>query len=76
MNETKVDRMYDREIEAFVACSGKLNAKMKVKETSSRITLLIAAFELKMLAFWHIVPCSLVEVDLRFRGAYCLKHQS
>jgi hypothetical protein len=26
----------------------------------------------KMTAFWDILPCSLVEVDLRFRGAYCL----
>jgi hypothetical protein len=28
-----------------------------------------------MKAFWDIAPCSLVEVDLRFRGAYCLHHQ-
>jgi hypothetical protein len=26
----------------------------------------------KMTAFWDIEPCSLVEVDRRFRGAYCL----
>jgi hypothetical protein len=30
---------------------------------------------MKMTAFWDIVPCSLVEVDRRFRGAYCLHHQ-
>jgi hypothetical protein len=28
-----------------------------------------------MTAFWDTVPCSLVEVDRRFRGAYCLHHQ-
>jgi hypothetical protein len=30
--------------------------------------------KLKMIAFWDIAPCSLVEVDRRFRGAYCLRH--
>jgi hypothetical protein len=25
---------------------------------------------MKMTAFWDIVPCSLVEVDRRFRGEY------
>jgi hypothetical protein len=29
---------------------------------------------LKMTAFWDVTPCSLVEVDLRFRGEYCLHH--
>jgi hypothetical protein len=28
-----------------------------------------------MTAFWDIVPCSLIEVDRRFRGSYCLHHQ-
>jgi hypothetical protein len=27
---------------------------------------------MKMPAFWAVAPCSLVEVDRRFRGAYCL----
>jgi hypothetical protein len=26
-------------------------------------------------ALWGIVPCSLVEVDLLFRGVYCLHHR-
>jgi hypothetical protein len=34
--------------------------------TARRVTMLMMA------AFWDIVPCSLVEVDLRFRGANCL----
>jgi hypothetical protein len=28
----------------------------------------------KMTPFWDAAPCSLVEVDRRFRGAYCLHH--
>jgi hypothetical protein len=39
-----------------------------------RFQILMAA-NMKMTAFWDIVPCSLVEVDRRFRGAYCLHHQ-
>jgi hypothetical protein len=31
---------------------------------------------MKMTAFWDIAPCSLVEVDRRFSGAYCLVYQS
>jgi hypothetical protein len=30
---------------------------------------------MKMRSYWGIVPCSLVGVDRRFRGAYCLHHQ-
>jgi hypothetical protein len=29
----------------------------------------------KMTVFWHVVPCRLVEVCRRFRGACCLHHQ-
>jgi hypothetical protein len=25
-----------------------------------------------MAVFWDVVPCSLVDADRRFRGAYCL----
>jgi hypothetical protein len=28
-----------------------------------------------MTAFWDIMPCTLVEVDRCFRGAYCFRHQ-
>jgi len=31
---------------------------------------------LKVTAFWDIALCSLVEEDRRFRGTYCLGHQS
>jgi hypothetical protein len=30
---------------------------------------------MKMTVFWDVVPCSLLEIDRRFRGAYCLHHQ-
>jgi hypothetical protein len=26
-------------------------------------------------AFWDTSPCSLLEADRRFRGAYCLHHE-
>jgi hypothetical protein len=28
-----------------------------------------------MRVFWDIAPCSLVEIDRCFRGAYCFLHQ-
>jgi hypothetical protein len=31
---------------------------------------------MKMTAFWDVAPCCLVDVDRRFRGAYCLHHLS
>jgi hypothetical protein len=30
---------------------------------------------MKFRIFWDVAPCSHVEVDWRFRGAYCLHHQ-
>jgi hypothetical protein len=29
----------------------------------------------KITAFWNITPCSLAEVDRRFRGAHYLRHE-
>jgi hypothetical protein len=28
-----------------------------------------------MAVFWDVAPCSLVDIDRRFGGAYCLHHQ-
>jgi hypothetical protein len=28
----------------------------------------------KMAVFWEVAPCNLVEIDRRFKGAYCLHH--
>jgi hypothetical protein len=30
---------------------------------------------MKMTVFWDAAPCSLIETDWCFRGAYCLQHQ-
>jgi hypothetical protein len=35
----------------------------------------LTAASMKIGALWDIAPCSLVGVDRRFRGAYCLNHQ-
>jgi hypothetical protein len=39
-----------------------------------RLQVLTAAI-MKIRAFWDVAPCSLVGVERRFRGAYCLHHQ-
>jgi hypothetical protein len=36
----------------------------------------LTAMSMKMTVFWDIAPCSLVEINLYFRGTYCLHHQS
>jgi hypothetical protein len=43
-------------------------------DVKKRFKVLTAA-SMKMTAFWDIAPCSLIEVDRRFRGAYCVHHQ-
>jgi hypothetical protein len=30
---------------------------------------------MKFKVFWDVLPCSQIDVDRRFRGAYCLHHQ-
>jgi hypothetical protein len=40
-----------------------------------RFQVLTAAI-MKFRIFWHVVPCSHVEVDRRFRGAYCLNRST
>jgi hypothetical protein len=35
----------------------------------------LTAASMKLTAFWSIAPCGLVEIDRRFRDAYCLRHQ-
>jgi hypothetical protein len=30
---------------------------------------------MKLRVFWDVAPCSHIEVDQRFRGAYCLRHR-
>jgi hypothetical protein len=38
----------------------------------------ISGFRVKvmeMVVFWEVTPCSLIDIDLRFRTSYCLHHQ-
>jgi hypothetical protein len=35
-----------------------------------RFQVLMAA-SMKVTVFWNVAPCSLIEIDRRFRGAYC-----
>jgi hypothetical protein len=35
----------------------------------------LTAVSMKMTVFWDAAPCSLVEIDRRFRGTYCLHHR-
>jgi hypothetical protein len=30
---------------------------------------------LRVAFFWDVAPCSVVEIDRRFRDAYCLHHE-
>jgi hypothetical protein len=42
-----------------------------------RFRVIIAAsmkMNMKFRVFWDVAQCSHVEVDLRFRGAYCFHH--
>jgi hypothetical protein len=41
---------------------------------TSSLVVLKQTFCMKMTALWDTAPCSLVEVDRRFRDAYCLHH--
>jgi hypothetical protein len=36
---------------------------------------ILTAASMKMTVFWNVAPCSLVEIDRRFRDSYCLHHQ-
>jgi hypothetical protein len=35
----------------------------------------LMVMSMKMVVFWDVAPCSLVDTDPHFRGAYCLHHQ-
>jgi hypothetical protein len=35
----------------------------------------VTAASMKFRVLWDVVPCSLIVVDRRFRGVYCLHHQ-
>jgi hypothetical protein len=50
----------------------KLISTNEVKEV--RFQVLIEA-SIMMTIFWDVASCSLVEIERRFTGAYCLHHQ-
>jgi hypothetical protein len=35
----------------------------------------LLATSMKMVVFWVFAPCSLMDIDQRFRGVYCLHNQ-
>jgi hypothetical protein len=52
----------------------------KIMSSSERgrslVTLqVLTAASMEIAVFWDVAPCSLVEIYLRFRDAYCLNHQ-
>jgi hypothetical protein len=36
----------------------------------------LTATSMKIISFWDVASCSLVEIGRGFRGAYCLRHRS
>jgi hypothetical protein len=46
-----------------------------VKESFRNLIFQVLMAIMKVIAFWDASPCSLIEVDWCFRGAYCLHHQ-
>jgi hypothetical protein len=64
----------------FAGLGVKMVWFISLKTDPSHLTLLrVSQFEqkkpVKIRAFYDMVPFSLVGVDRRFRGAYCLYHQ-
>jgi hypothetical protein len=50
--------------------------KFKIANNNKQVRYqVLTAASKKMTAFWNIAPCSLVDVNRRFRDAYCLHHQ-
>jgi hypothetical protein len=70
-NSTKKGSKETKEIDfAQPVDPQKLNKALTNLQVNFQFKLLIK----KMTAFWNITPCTLVEVDRHFRGAYCLHH--
>jgi len=46
---------------------------MRGKDNSEDLD--VMSFKIKIRAFWHIAPCSVVGVDRRFGGEYCFNNQ-
>jgi hypothetical protein len=67
-----------REVEILFSIFTKETAKQKLHIFQTSITVVrfqvLTAASMKMAVFWVLVPCSLVELYRRFRGAFCLHH--
>jgi hypothetical protein len=71
-NVSKEQRKFSRFCKVPIYCT--MNSCFQSKATNLRFHVLTVA-SMKMKAFWGIAPYSLVEVDRRFRGAYCTHNQ-
>jgi hypothetical protein len=72
LHEYEEDRKEAAFIFDLVGCRYE-NAKGRrdVEQVYSVRLQVLTATGMKITAFWDITPCSLVEVDRRFRGVYC-----
>jgi hypothetical protein len=55
-------------------------AQNKLQLTKNELQLLVRSQgptvpSMKMTVFWNVAPCSVVNIDRRFRGAYCFHYQ-
>jgi hypothetical protein len=51
----------------------RISMVMRGKDNSEDLD--VMSFKIKIRAFWHIAPCSVVGVDRRFGGEYCFNNQ-
>jgi hypothetical protein len=59
----------------YCGCSDDRLIRGIMSFVALRPTVLQSTFGLDFRVFWDVAPCSHVEVDRRFRGAYCLHHR-
>jgi hypothetical protein len=59
-------------ITSRIRSSGSKNILIKLKFVGFQF---LTAASMKIIVFWDVAPCSLVEADRRFWGAHCLHHQ-
>jgi hypothetical protein len=55
----------------YLARETKKNDKLQSRQMRFEVH---TATRMKMTVFWDVAQCSLIDIDRRFRGAYCLTH--
>jgi hypothetical protein len=65
-------KVHDRMKKAYTVLTGKPEGRRPLERRRRRRE---DNIKMNMRVSWHTSPCSLLGVDLRFRGAYCLHHQ-